>query len=595
MTTTRTPDDRASELAQHRRIPWWAAAAIGLVCAVVGAAIIFRPFASLSAFVWLIAAGMLVKGIGDLVSARRASAPRIATLVGIVWIVGAVLVLAWASLTLRALAVVVGVLLVVGGLARIVAGVRGSTDQRIAAGILGVAEVIFGVLALSWPDLTLLVIAIVFGARTVMFGLSLVGDAWASRHGDLPTDVGTAPRPQSWWRRSRRLVASLAALVLALALLGVSALIHRGEPQLDAFSTPPRSVPDTPGQLIRSEPYTTAIPAGSAAWRILYTTTRGDGQPAVASGIVLRSATVPPGPRPVIAWAHGTTGFAENCAPSLLDTGLDSGALPAADQIVGNGWILVATDYVGLGSEGPHPYLIGEGQARSVLDAVRAARQLDDVTLSDRTVVWGHSQGGNAALWTGGLQPSYAPDVPLAGVAAMAPASDLPGLVGNLDEIPGGSIFASYVIAAYTEIYPDVDEDDVLRPAARTFVDEMAQRCLAEPEVLVSVGSSLTFDGPIFTDTATQGAFGRRLQENTPTRAIPAPLLLAQGETDPLVLPTAQAAYAGRLCDAGQRLDYRTYPGRDHVGVVGPESELIPDLVGWTRDRIDGEAATSTC
>jgi len=84
----------------------------------------------------------------------------------------------------------------------------------------------------------------------------------------------------------------------------------------------------------------------------------------------------------------------------------------------------------------------------------------------------------------------------------MAPASDLRGLIGNLDQIPGGSIFASYVIAAYTQIYPDVKENDVLRPAARAFVDEMAQRCLAEPETLVSVGSSLTFDGPIFKDTA---------------------------------------------------------------------------------------------
>ena len=595
MTATRTPDDQAGELSPHRRIPWWAGAAIGLVCAVLGATIIFRPFASLSALVWLIAAGMLVTGIGDLVSSRRSPTPGVAALVGIAWIVGAVLVLAWAGLTLRALAVVVGVLLVVGGVARVVAGIRGSTDQRLAAGILGVAEVIFGVLALSWPDLTLLVVAIVFGARTVLFGLSLIGDAWASRNGLAPDAAPADGRPRSWWRRSLRFVASVAALVLAIALLGVSAAVHRGEPQLDAFYTPPRSVPDAPGRLIRSEPYATAIPAGSVAWRILYTTTRGDGQPAVASGIVLRSATVPPGPRPVIAWAHGTTGYAENCAPSILKKGLDSGALPAADEIVRNGWVLVATDYVGLGSQGPHPYLIGEGEARSVLDAVRAARQLGDVSLSNRTVVWGHSQGGNAALWTGGLQPSYAPDVPLAGVAAMAPASDLPGLVGNLEKIPGGSIFASYVVAAYTRTYPDVKEDDVLRPAARTFVDEMAQRCLAEPEALVSVGSSLTFDGPIFTDAATQGAFGRRLQENTPTKPITAPLLIAQGGSDPLVLPTAQAAYAKRLCDAGQALDYRTYPGRDHVGVVSPQSELIPDLVRWTQDRIDGKPASVTC
>jgi pimeloyl-ACP methyl ester carboxylesterase len=86
--------------------------------------------------------------------------------------------------------------------------------------------------------------------------------------------------------------------------------------------------------------------------------------------------------------------------------------------------VIVATDYVGLGTAGPHPYLIGQGEARSVLDSVRAARQMPQLSLQPATVVWGHSQGGHAALWAGALAPSYAPDVHVLAVAALAPASD---------------------------------------------------------------------------------------------------------------------------------------------------------------------------
>jgi pimeloyl-ACP methyl ester carboxylesterase len=226
---------------------------------------------------------------------------------------------------------------------------------------------------------------------------------------------------------------------------------------------------------------------------------------------------------------------------------------------------------------------------------VRATPPLTEVSTSDRTVVWGHSQGGGAALWAGGIAPAYAPDVPLAGVAALAPAGDLPALVGNLDAVPGGSIFASFVVAGYASTYPDADVEAYVRPEAQVFVREIAGRCLAEPEVLLSVGSSLAFDGSIFARNPAEGAFGRRLAENVPTLPVAAPLLIAQGQADALVVPERQAAYARRLCAAGQKLEYRSYAGRDHVGIVAPDSPLVPDLVRWTEERFAGVPATSTC
>jgi alpha-beta hydrolase superfamily lysophospholipase len=255
----------------------------------------------------------------------------------------------------------------------------------------------------------------------------------------------------------------------------------------------------------------------------------------------------------------------------------------------------VATDYIGLGTAGPHPYLVGQGEARSVLDAVRAARHLTGVHLSDETVVWGHSQGGHAALWTGQVQPAYAPDVPLTGVAALAPASDLTGLVANLDTVPGGSIFASYIVTAYSQIYPDVSFHRLIRPEARAQVRGHASRCLAEPEVFVSIVSSLLADRPIFATDPATGAGGARLRENTPTGSIQAPLLIAQGESDALIPPAVQQGFVQQACRRGGTIDYRTYPGRDHVGVVAPDSALLPDLVTWTQDRFAGKPAPDTC
>lgn len=588
------------------RLPPWAAVVLGAAATALGAAVVLRPFASLAVLVVAVVAAFAVLGVAELVgdggAPPDARGPRALRVVrGLLFLALAVAVLVWPAPTIGVVALLVGVGLVVAGVLDVVDGVRSSGTDRWARVAVGAASVLLGGLALVWPDVTVLVVAVVLGVRLVLLGVRLlVAGVRRARAARRPPEPVAAPsrRSRSGRRRPAALVGAVLAFVAAAGLTGVSVAVQRAAPHADAFYDAPDAPPDEPGSLLRAEPFTRQIPDGATAWRILYTTTLDEGQPTVASGLVV----VPDGvgtdggaPPPVVAWAHGTTGFARGCAPSVLDEPFESGAFFLLDDVLARGWALVATDYAGLGTAGPHPYLVGQGEARSVLDAVRAARALDDATLGEQTVVWGHSQGGHAALWTGAVAPAYAPDVPLAGVAALAPASDLTAMVSHLENVPGGSVFASYVVAAYDAAYPDADAIEAVRPGARLVVHEMASRCLSEPGALVSVAEALSMDQPLWTTDPTDGALGERLAENVPTGAVEAPLLVAQGASDPLVLPSTQDAYVGARCAAGQPVDYRTYEGRDHVGLVQADSPLAPDLVRWTEARLAGEPPTPTC
>lgn len=395
---------------------------------------------------------------------------------------------------------------------------------------------------------------------------------------------------RSLLRRLGRAALWLIGAVLLLVLL--TGWLTRPAPP-DLFYAPPAGPPARPGVLIRSEPFDRALPDGARAWRILYTTTRIDNRPAVASALVVVPARPSPAPLPVVAWAHGTTGIAPGCAPSVLADPFQN--VPGVEGLLREGWAFVATDYPGLGTEGGHAYLVGDDAARAVLDAVRAARALPGLTLANRVVVWGHSQGGGSALWTGIRAPSYAPDVSLIGVAAMAPASDLPGLVtANRTTVPG-RIISAYILRAYAAAYPDVDEDTYLGSVTAPLVRDIAARCMAGTKALFMVGEALLLPNGIFAADPASGALGRRLRENIPTAPIAAPLLIAQGNDDPLVRPELQDGYVAARCAAGQAVDYRHYPGRDHLSLVAPDSPLIADLIAWTRDRFAGRPPSPNC
>jgi pimeloyl-ACP methyl ester carboxylesterase len=395
-------------------------------------------------------------------------------------------------------------------------------------------------------------------------------------------------------RGNRRSWFRLAAILLAAAAVTIAVAWWVARPATpDAFFVSPTDRPVSPGELLRQEAFDRGVPPGAQGWRILYGTTRHDGSPAVASAIVVVSRRAHDGPRQLIAWTHGTTGFSPGCAPSLLDEPFAN--VPALQEVIDRGWVFVGTDYVGLGTSGPHPYLIGEGEARSALDSIRAVRQMQELRLGEGVVLWGHSQGGHAALWTGILAPGYAPELSILGVAAMAPASDLRPLLEAVQGTTVGRIMSSFVLRSYGEAYPDVTFDDYVSTPAKWLAQDMSGRCLAGRAAIFSVIEALATGGSIFRVPPTAGPLGERLAQNTPAGLLGQPLLIAQGTADDLVLPEVQAGFVQRLCDGGQVLEYRTYAGRDHLSVLAPDAPLVAELVRWTEDRFTGRPVSAGC
>ena len=137
-------------------------------------------------------------------------------------------------------------------------------------------------------------------------------------------------------------------------------------------------------------------------------------------------------------------------------------------MVLARGWAVAITDYEGLGTPGDHTYMVGRALGPNVLDAMRAARQLDprELPVDGPAAVIGYSEGGAAAAWAAQLQPTYAPDVPLRAVAAGAAAANVETAGPSLDGT-FFSFFIAYGGIGYAAAYPELDLDTHLTPMAR--------------------------------------------------------------------------------------------------------------------------------
>jgi alpha-beta hydrolase superfamily lysophospholipase len=328
------------------------------------------------------------------------------------------------------------------------------------------------------------------------------------------------------------------------------------------------------------------------AFRILYRSTDPSGRPIPVSGaIYIPNGPAPAGGRNIIAWAHPTSGVMPPCAPSLMpDVGGMMWNLP---NMITQGYIVVATDYPGLGTDGIHPYLIGESEARSVLDSVRAARDLPNTGASNRFAVWGHSQGGHAALYTGEVAARYAPELKLVGVAAAAPATYLVELF-DADESTSQDLVAMTVLS-WTRL-ENIPVTSVVEPQAMPAFERTARDCIESVSEFEQIESD---EGPLKSgpflkvDPAKAEPWKGIMLRNSPGQApAGAPVFIAQGTADTTVHPEITKRFGEALCAQGVRVSFVPLPGVTHTFAARDSANAA---LNWMTERFRGAPAPSSC
>jgi len=386
-------------------------------------------------------------------------------------------------------------------------------------------------------------------------------------------------------------LAGVFALISVLAVAGCAGLVEPPEPSA-FYQIYPARVSGTPGEILRIEPYGNA-PTGATAYRVLYSSRGLQDEPIAVSGIVVvPEGVVPEGGRPVIAWAHPTTGVAPRCAPTLATNVFDR--IIGLSDMLALGYVVAATDYPGMGTPGPHPYLVGVSEGRAVLDSVRAARRIPQAQAGSTFAVWGHSQGGQASLFTGQLAASYAPELKLAGVAAAAPATDLAQLLRDDISTKGGKVLTSFALWSWNRVY-DAPLDPVLDPAARPTVDAIAANCIENlDQDLVIAGEEKKINENFLHGDVTQIEPWKSLLARNSTGQAPAgaPVFLAQGTADTTVRPQVTFRFAQALCRKGTPVEFDWLPGVNHDLAAKDSAQTA---VKWMEARIQGLRAPNEC
>lgn len=374
-----------------------------------------------------------------------------------------------------------------------------------------------------------------------------------------------------------RAVAALGALVTLMLLAGLiaAAPAPAGQtkgPAGKAFYDPPKKLPVSHGKLIwqRKAKGLAKIDGAASNTLVLYTSKTPRGKTAAVSGAVSIPKGKPPrGGWPVITYGHGTTGNADSCAPTRVASkspvaGYVDYIDPELKAWIHAGYAVVRSDYQGLGTPGPHPYLVGDAEGRSMLDLVSAAEQVEH-RIGNKYLIAGHSQGGQAALFAAGEAASYIKKFDLRGTVSYSPASHVLEqaklLPAFTEPSPLSALAAMIIDGAATEsqaiVIPQLLADEPL-----SLFPQVDEKCLLQ------LGQADSFGGiapaNLLRDGADTGPLYDVLAQENPDVKTKAPILLAQGSADATVPKGFTDQLADELDAAGDDVTYKVYDGVDH-------------------------------
>lgn len=370
-------------------------------------------------------------------------------------------------------------------------------------------------------------------------------------------------------------------------------------PQGLAFYNPPSPLPPGKhGDVIWARPLhnDAALPHAAHNWLILYRSTNIHGQPIAVSGTLAVPAGKPPkGGWPVISWTHGTTGTADACAPSrdsanYPDKGYVNQVNHILDKWLQKGYAIAKTDYQGLGTPGQHPYLIGYSEARDATDMVLAARQVSP-NLSRNWLVMGHSQGGQAAIFTSQVGPVYGQGLHMVGAVAISPASHLKEVMQYFlaNGKKPASPFLPLLIQGAAAVSPAV------KPKKLMTAQGLKQLKIADKHCLDAIAKEDKEDGLKTDQVLRMHANFKPLEtvlgDLSDSGGVHpgVPLLVAQATNDHVVPKMLTDATVAELRELGANVTYKTYTVKNPKGTAGAHRGTIKaslsDAMQWVGAR----------
>ena len=295
------------------------------------------------------------------------------------------------------------------------------------------------------------------------------------------------------------------------------------------------------------------------------------------------------GSRPLITFAAGTRGLGQDCAPSYtLSQGTDyeSSSISAA---LAKGHAVGVTDYAGMGTPGPHTYMVGKSLCHSVLDMALAAQRLPGSGLSSSTpvAIWGDSEGGGAAMWAAEQAASYAPGLNLKGVAAGGVPADLLAVASMLD----GSAFLSFELmtaVGYDTAYPELNLNSYLNQAGKDLLKTAKTICLIRSDGFGQVAgtaykhvSDFTTSDPLANATWKARINSNKLGLGKPT----VPVFQYHAVSDNIVQFAQAKTLRDTYCAKGVNETWLELPNAEHalasVQGAGPALDFLAARLSW--------------
>lgn len=167
---------------------WWLALLIGLVAIVAGVIVIAQPSNSLKTLAVILGIFVLIDGIAALVLAliSRAESRGLTAVLGVISVIAGVLLIRHPLGGVRAVALLIGIWLIAAGVVRLVAAFD-TPDHRFWRIIVALVLVAFGIAIVAEPHIGYTTLAVITGIGFILYGLGMVAAGWAMhlirRHG----------------------------------------------------------------------------------------------------------------------------------------------------------------------------------------------------------------------------------------------------------------------------------------------------------------------------------------------------------------------------------------------------------------------------